>query len=128
MKYGFSRTVDLTYEMAIEKATEEFKKEGFGVLTFIDVRDTLKKKLGVDFKRYAILGTCNPAFSHQVLQEDEEIGLLLPCNVIVYEGDDKKVNVAVFDPTVMTKLSDDPTIASVAQQVKTKLQRALAAV
>ncbi len=127
MKYGFSRTVDLTYDQAIEKVTEEFKKEGFGVLTFIDVQDTLKKKIGVDFRKYAILGTCNPAFSHQVLQEDEEIGLLLPCNVIVYESNDK-VNVAVFDPTVIDVINKNPKIESVAQQVKTKLHRALAAV
>ena len=127
MKYGFSRTVDLTYEKAIERVTEEFKKEGFGVLTFIDVQDTLKKKIGVDFKRYAILGTCNPTFSHQVLQEDEEIGLLLPCNVTVYEQEGK-TRVSVFDPMVMTKLVDNPNVASVAEQVKTKLQRALAAV
>ncbi len=127
MKYAFSKTVDLTYEKAVERVTEEFKKEGFGVLTFIDVQDTLKKKIGVDFKRYAILGTCNPTFSHQVLQEEEEIGLLLPCNVIVYESNDK-VNVAVFDPTVISAINKNPKIESVAQQVKTKLQRALAAV
>ncbi len=127
MKYGFSKTVDLTYEQAITKVTEELKKEGFGVLTTIDVQDVLKKKIGVDFKKYAILGACNPGFSHQALQEEEEIGLLLPCNVIVYEKEGK-TGVSVFDPMAMTKLIDNPKIGPVAQQVKEKLQRAFAAV
>ncbi len=127
MKYGFSKTVDLSYEQAIEKVTNELKKEGFGVLTTIDVQDVLKKKIGVDFKKYTILGACNPTFSHQALQEEEEIGLLLPCNVIVYEKEGK-TSVSVFDPMTMTKLIDNPNIGSVAQQVKEKLQRALAAV
>lgn len=82
MQYGISKTVSLPYEKAVERITEELKKEGFGVLTTIDVRDTLKKKLDVDFKRYIILGACNPWFAHKVLQVDENIGLLLPCNVI----------------------------------------------
>jgi len=89
MQYGFSKTIDLPYEQAIEKVTAELKKEGFGVLTFIDVKETLKQKINVDFKKYAILGACNPPIAHRALQEEEEIGLLLPCNVIVYEKDSK---------------------------------------
>lgn len=127
MKYGFSRTIDLSYEKTIERITEELKKEGFGVLTSIDVKDTFKKKINVDFKKYAILGACNPPFAHQALQAEEEIGLLLPCNVIVYEKDGK-TNVSVFDPMAMSELIKNPVIESVAQQVKTKLQHALAAV
>ena len=127
MKYGFSKTVDMSYEQAIEKVTEELKKEGFGVLTSIDVKDTLKKKLGVDFKRYVILGACNPTFAHQSLQEEEELGLLLPCNVIVHEKEGK-TRVSIFDPMVMNKLIENPKIESIAQQVKEKLQRVLAAV
>lgn len=127
MKYGFSRTVDLTFERAIEKVTEELKNEGFGVLTTIDVKDTLKKKLGVDFRNYVILGACNPPFAHLSLQEEEEIGLLLPCNVIVYEKEGR-TGISVFDPMVMTKVIDNPDIEPIARQVKEKLQRALAAV
>jgi uncharacterized protein (DUF302 family) len=127
MKYGFSKTVDLTYEQAIEKVTEELKKEGFGVLTTIDVKDTLKKKLNVDIPKYVILGACNPPFAHQSLQVEEELGLLLPCNVIVYEKKGK-TRVSVFDPMVMTKIIDNQNMVPVAQQVKEKLQRALAAV
>jgi uncharacterized protein (DUF302 family) len=127
MKYGFSKTIDLTFEQTVEKVTDELKKEGFGVLTTIDVKDTLKKKLNVEFYKYTILGACNPPFAHQSLQVEEELGLLLPCNVIVYEKDGK-TKVSVFDPMVMTTLIDNPGIGPVAQQVKEKLQRVLAAV
>ncbi len=127
MKYGFSKTVDMSYEQTIEKVTEELKKEGFGVLTSIDVKDTLKKKLGVEFKKYAILGACNPPFAHQSLREEEDLGLLLPCNVIVYEQEGK-TRVSVFDPMVITKLTENPKIEAIAQQIEEKLQRVLAAV
>ena len=127
MKYGFSKSVDLSYEQAIEKVTEELKKEGFGVLTTIDVKDTLKKKLNVDFSKYVILGACNPPFAYESLQAEEELGLLLPCNVIVYEKEGK-TRVSVFDPMVMGAMIDNPKIGPIAQKVKEKLQRALAAV
>ena len=127
MKYGFSKTVDLSYEQAIEKVTEELKKEGFGVLTTIDVKDTLKKKLNVDFSKYMILGACNPPFAYESLQAEEEVGLLLPCNVIVYEKEGK-TRVSVFDPMVMDAVIDNPQIEPIAKKVKEKLQRALAAV
>ena len=127
MKYGFSKTVDLSYEQAIEKVTEELKKEGFGVLTTIDVKDTLKRKLNVDFSKYMILGACNPPFAYESLQAEEELGLLLPCNVIVYEKEGK-TRVSVFDPMVMGAVIDNPKIGPIAQKVKEKLQRALAAV
>ncbi len=127
MKYGFSKNVDLTYDQAIGKVTDELKKEGFGVLTTIDVRDTLKKKINVDFTRYVILGACNPPFAHQSLLAEEELGLLLPCNVIVYEKEGK-TRVSIFDPMAMTALIDNPNIAPVAQQVREKLQRVLAGV
>src|SRR3972149_10130055 len=91
MNYGFSKTTDLSYEETIEKVTDELKKEGFGVLTTIDVKDTLKKKIDVDFKKYIILGACNPGLGHKALQAEEELGLLLPCNVIVYEKEKKKI-------------------------------------
>ena len=127
MKYGFSKTTDYTFEQAIEKVTEELKKEGFGVLTTIDVKDTLKKKIDVDYKRYTILGACNPKLAHGALQVEEELGLLLPCNVVVYEKNDKSV-ISIFDPIVMTAVVDNPDMKPVAEEVKSKLKRVIEAV
>jgi uncharacterized protein (DUF302 family) len=127
MEYGFSREVPLTYEKALERVTEELKKEGFGVLTTIDVRETLKNKLGVDFGKYVILGACNPPLAHRALQAEEQIGLLLPCNVIVYERRGATV-VAAFDPMVMAEMSDKPELRAIAAEVKGKLARAVGAV
>ena len=127
MQYGFSKTVDLTYEQAIEKVTAELKKEGFGVLTFIDVKETLKQKINVDFRKYAILGACNPPIAHKALQEEEQLGLLLPCNVIVYEKE-RKTNISIFDPMVMTWIIENDRMKPIATEVQEKLQRVLAAV
>ncbi len=127
MRYGFSKTVSLNFDQAIEKVTEELKKEGFGVLTTIDVQDTLKKKLNVDTNRYTILGACNPPFAHKALQAEEMIGLLLPCNVVISEHEGQ-TRVAVFDPRVMTSLVDNPDISPIADEVSSRLQRVLAAV
>ncbi len=127
MQYGFSKTVDLPFEQTIEKVTEELKKEGFGVLTTIDVKETLKKKIDVDFKKYTILGACNPPIAHKALQTEEELGLLLPCNVIVYEKDDK-TKVSIFDPMLMTNIVDNEQMEPIAKEVKEKLQRVLAEV
>jgi uncharacterized protein (DUF302 family) len=127
MQYGFSKTVSLTYEKAIEKVTEELKKEGFGVLTSIDVKETLKKKLNVEFQKYIILGACNPPFAHKALLADEQIGLLLPCNIIVYEKEGK-THVSIFDPMIMMKIVEDENIRPIAEEVKTKLERVLKAV
>jgi uncharacterized protein (DUF302 family) len=122
MNYGFSKTIDLSFEDTINKVTEELKKEGFGVLTTIDVKETLKKKIDVDFKKYTILGACNPPLAHKALQAEEEIGLLLPCNVIVYEKGDKSA-VSVFDPSLMSKVVENEELNPVAEEVKEKLQR-----
>ena len=127
MKYGFSKTTGYSFEQAIDKVTEELKKEGFGVLTSIDVKDTLKKKIDVDFKKYTILGACNPKLAHGALQVEEELGLLLPCNVVVYEKNDKTV-ISIFDPRVMTLVIDNPDMKPVAEEVKNKLEKVLAAV
>jgi len=127
MQYGFSKTVDLPFERTIERVTEELKKEGFGVLTTIDVKETLKKKIDVDFKKYTILGACNPPIAHKALQTEEELGLLLPCNVIVYEKDDK-TKVSIFDPMLMTNIVDNKQMEPIAKEVKEKLQRVLAEV
>lgn len=127
MQYGFSKTVDMSYEQVIEKVTTELKKEGFGVLTSIDVKETLKQKINVDFKKYAILGACNPPIAHKALQEEEELGLLLPCNVIVYEKDGK-TRVSIFDPMVMTWIMENDDIKPIATEVQERLQRVLKAI
>jgi len=126
MNYGFSKTVDMPYEHAVEKVTNELKKEGFGVLTAIDVRETLKKKLDVDFKKYVILGACNPPFAYKALQIEEEVGLLLPCNVIVYEKEGKTA-VSAFDPMVMMTVLGNDRMRQVADEVKQRLERVIAA-
>ncbi len=122
MHYGFLKTVDLSFEDTINKVTEELKKEGFGILTTIDVKETLKNKIDVDFKKYTILGACNPPLAHKALQAEEEIGLLLPCSVIVYEKESKSA-VSVFDPSLMTKVVENETLNPIAEEVKEKLQR-----
>ena len=127
MQYGFSKTVDMPYEQAIEKVTAELKKEGFGVLTSIDVKETLKQKINVDFKKYAILGACNPPIAHRALQEEEELGLLLPCNVVVYEKDDKTRD-SIFDPMVITWNMENDQMKPIATEVQEKLQRVLKAI
>ncbi len=127
MNYGLSKKVSTGFESTIEKVTDELKKEGFGVLTTIDVKETLKKKLDVDFKKYTILGACNPPIAHKALQMEEELGLLLPCNVIVYEKDNE-TQVSVFDPMVMTNIVDNPEMKAVAAEVRSRLERVLEAV
>lgn len=126
MSYGFSKALKLSYEEAVEKVANELKKEGFGVLTSIDVKDTLKKKIDVDFKKYVILGACNPVLAHKALQTEEEIGLLLPCNVLVYEKDNE-TKVSIFNPMTMTKIVDNDSLKTVAEEVNTKLRRVLEA-
>jgi uncharacterized protein (DUF302 family) len=127
MQYGFSKITDYGFDKAVEKVTEELKKEGFGVLTSIDVKDTFKNKINVDFKKYKILGACNPPLAHKALQTEEELGLLLPCNVIVYEKDEKTA-VSIFDPMIMSHLIDNPNIKPIAEEVNKKLKKVFEAV
>jgi uncharacterized protein (DUF302 family) len=126
-KFGFGKHVDLGFEDAIEKVTEELGKEGFGVLTEIDVQATLKKKLGEDMPPYRILGACNPPLAHQAVTAVPEIGLLLPCNVLVREDDEGKVHVSFMDPGSVLGLVDNPGVVPLAEQVKEKLERVMAA-
>ena len=127
MSYGFSKAVNIPFDAAVDKVTAELQKEGFGVLTTIDVKETLKKNLNVDFKKYKILGACNPPFAHKALQAEEEIGLLLPCNVIVYEKDGKSI-VAAFDPLSMSRVMNNPGVEPIAVEMKKRLERVIAAV
>jgi uncharacterized protein (DUF302 family) len=126
-KFGFGKTVDLGFEEALETVTEELSKEGFGVLTEIDVQATLKKKLGEDMPPYKILGACNPPLAHQAVTAVPEIGLLLPCNVLVRENDEGKVRVSFMDPGAVLGLVDNPDVEPLAAEVKTRLERVLAA-
>ena len=119
---GIQTKLNLPYEKALEKVTEALKAEGFGVLTNIDVKETLKKKLDVDFHKYVILGACNPPLAHRALTARPEVGLLLPCNVIVYEeGDGTVVN--IIDPLSMTDFIKDPALDSVAAEARQRLER-----
>ena len=125
MSYYYSRTVELTYETAIERVTEELKKEGFGVLTQIDVQATLKKKLDVDFRPYIILGACNPQFAYKGLQAEHNLGLLLPCNVIVQAAENGQTEIAAIDPTTTMQAVQNPALNEVAGEVRAKLQRVI---
>ncbi len=121
MIYYFSKTIDLDFDSAIIKVTEELKKEGFGILTDIDVKATLKKKLGVDFHKYRILGACNPPFAYQALQAEDKIGTMLPCNVIVQERDGK-TEVSAIDPLASMQAVKNEALADIAQEVRLKLR------
>ena len=123
--YGFRATLNVPYEQAVEKATAALKEEGFGVLTEIDVKATLKKKLEADFRRYIILGACNPKLAYQALQNELEIGLLLPCNVIVYETNEGQSIVSIVDPLSMLGVVENPKLDPIAQEARTRLRRVI---
>ena len=126
-KYGFSRTVDAAFDEAIELTREALKQEGFGVLSEIRLDEKLKEKLGVDLRRYIILGACNPPLAYKTLQEDINIGLLLPCNVIVYEADDanRSVVAAVDAQAMLSVVGDNAAMTAAAAEVNEKLRRAI---
>lgn len=127
-KYGFRRTVRIPYAEAVEKARAALKTEGFGVLCEIDIKEKLKEKLGVDFRNYVILGACNPPLAYKTLQEEIDIGLLLPCNVIVYEADEAGTSVvAAIDAMAMLSfVGNNPKLNTVAAEVNEKLERVVA--
>ena len=123
---GFQTRLDLPYDDAIPRVTDALKAEGFGVLTEIDVQSTLKQKLDADFRRYVILGACNPPLAYRALSAELDTGLLLPCNVIVYDDDEGGSVVNIIDPLVMLGvMSDDPTLSSVAQEARAKLEKVI---
>jgi uncharacterized protein (DUF302 family) len=126
-EYGFSKTVDIPYPAAVEKTRAALKEEGFGVLSEIDIKEKLKEKLGVDFRRYLILGACNPPLAYKTLQEELKIGLLLPCNVIVYEADDtnKSVVSAVDAKAMLSVVGNNATLDQVASEVNERLGRVI---
>jgi uncharacterized protein (DUF302 family) len=128
-RYGIGTTVDLEYGRAVERTKEELAKEGFGVLSEIDIAATLKKKLDADFRPYVILGACNPPLAYRALTAERDLGLLLPCNVIVYAADEPgRSVVAAMDPEAALELTGNPEVSEVAREVKARLQRVLSRV
>jgi len=125
MSYHFTKKLDVTYDEAIVRATEELKKEGFGILTEIDVKEALKKKLDVDFRKYKILGACNPSFAYKALQAEDKIGTMLPCNVIVQETDDGKVEVSAIDPIASMQAIENQSLGEIANEVRGKLKKVI---
>jgi uncharacterized protein (DUF302 family) len=125
MSYYFNKILDIPFKQAIDRVTEELQKEGFGVLTEIDVKATMKKKLGVDLANYRILGSCNPHFAYQALQAEEKIGTMLPCNVVVLENAEGKVEVAAVDPIASMQAIENAELSEIAQQVQAKLKQVI---
>ncbi|MBI5099803.1 MAG: DUF302 domain-containing protein [Nitrospirae bacterium] len=125
MSYYFSKMLNISFDDAITKVTEELKKEGFGILTEIDVKEALRKKLNVDFRRYKILGACNPPFAYQALQAEDKIGTMLPCNVIVQEAPDGRVEVAAIDPIASMQAVRNPALEGFALEVQSRLKKVI---
>ena len=125
MPYYFNKIVDMTFEETIDKVTEELKKEGFGVLTEIDVKAALKKKIDVDFRRYQILGACNPHYAHKALIAEDKIGTMLPCNVIVQEKEDGTIEVAAIDPIASMQAVKNENLGEIADAIHSKLKKVI---
>lgn len=125
MSYYFATTLETDFEGAVQRATEALKAHGFGIITQIDVRDTFKNKLGVDFRNYRILGACNPQLAHEALQIEDKVGTMLPCNVVVQDAGGGKIEVAAIDPVASMMAIDNPELKRAAEQVRDKLRSAV---
>ena len=125
MSYYFNTKIEGNFENVVQMTTEALQKEGFGVLTDIDVKATLKKKLDVDFRKYRILGACNPPYAHRALQAEDKIGTMLPCNVIVQQIDDKIIEIAAIDPISSMRAIDNPSLGIIAQEIQEKLKKVI---
>ncbi|MBW2484469.1 MAG: DUF302 domain-containing protein [Deltaproteobacteria bacterium] len=123
MSYYFNTVLQCSFDEAIDRVIEELKKEGFGILSEIDVQAALKKKLNVDFKKYRILGACNPPYAYQALQVEEKIGTMLPCNIIILENDAGEIEVAAIDPIASMQAIANPKLQDTAENVQTKLKK-----
>ena len=122
INYGFSKIIDEPFESVLKRIREELQKEGFGILTSIDVREKFKEKLGIDFKKYIILGACNPPSAHKAIQYEENIGLMLPCNVVVYDKDGK-TGVSIIKPTIAMQMIDNQKLGEIATTIEQKLRK-----
>ena len=125
MEYYFAKTLNVSFEEAVKLATEALKNEGFGVISEINMHEKLKEKLGVDFKRYKILGACNPPLAYKALQAEEKIGTMLPCNVLVIEQEQNKIEIAAVNPVASMKAITNPALGDVALEVTNKLKRVI---
>ena len=125
MKYYIEKTTNYSFDEAVEKVTEELKKEGFGILSEINIHEKLKEKLNVDFRKYRILGACNPPSAYKALQAENKIGTMLPCNVIVQELDNGKTEVAAVDPVASMMAVGNSELESIAKEIRTKLQKVI---
>ncbi len=123
MKYYFNKKLSISFEEGLGKVTEELKKEGFGIITEIDVKETLKKKLNLDFRKYRILGACNPSYAHKALEYEDKIGTMLPCNVVVQETSDGQIEIAAIDPVASMQAVENPKLREVAGQVGALLKK-----
>ncbi len=123
MQYSIDKILDMSFDDAVKRVIDELKKEGFGVLTDIDVQTTLKKKLDVDFRKYRILGACNPPFAYKALQAERRIGTMLPCNVIVQETEAGQIEVSAIDPIASMQTIENPNLQEIADQVQAKLKK-----
>jgi len=125
MSYYFSKFLNIPFQSAVTRVTEELKKEGFGILNDIDVKETLRKKLNVTVKRYRILGACNPEYAYRALKIENKIGTMLPCNVIVRESEEGRIEVAAIDPVASMQAVENPDLAEIAGQIQTKLKEVI---
>jgi len=125
MNYYFNKTISGDFHEVVEKVTEELKKEGFGVLTEIDIKTTLKKKLDVDFYNYRILGACNPSFAYKALQAEDKIGAMLPCNVIIQERKPGEIEVSAVDPVASMQAVENEKLAEIASEIRSKLKKVI---
>lgn len=125
MSYYFAKTLSVSFDEAARRTVDALKREGFGVITEIDVKDTLKKKLNVEFRNYRILGACNPALAYEALQMEDKVGTMLPCNVVVQDKDDGSVEVAAIDPVASMQAIDNPKLKIAAEQVRAILKHAI---
>lgn len=128
MKYYISKKLNTSFEQAVQLVTESLKKEGFGILTEIDIQDKLKEKLNVNFRKYKILGACNPSYAYKALQEEDKVGIMLPCNVIVQELGNNEVEIAAVDPVASMMAIENPNLFCIAGKIKEKLERAISSV
>nr|NQU90283.1 DUF302 domain-containing protein [Bacteroidota bacterium] len=126
MKYYLNKKISMDFEQAVQLVTESLKVEGFGVLTEIDIQEKLKEKLNVDFRKYKILGACNPAYAYKALQQEDKIGTMLPCSVIVQELENNEIEVAAIDPAASMMAIENPGLAGIATEIKEKLERVIA--
>lgn len=125
MQYGYTKTIDMPFEQARERLEEELQKEGFGVLTEINVKETFKKKLNVDFRKYIILGACNPSIAYKALQAEEQLGLFLPCNVIVYENDEGKTVISSMEVMPLMNMIGNPVLDGLAPEIQELLHKVI---